>query len=72
VLSGLGDTLEQHFAVALDNRLLTVPSIDFRIYPQGIPGSGGADIVAGFTPSSARDLAILLRYGPLAVSLQPR
>jgi SecD/SecF fusion protein len=70
--SGLGVTLDQHFAVALDDRLLTVPLIDFRSYPQGLSGSKGADIVAGFTPSSARDFAILLRFGPLPVSLQPR
>jgi preprotein translocase subunit SecD len=71
-VSSLGESLNQHFAVALDTRLVTVPSIDFHTYPHGISGSGGADIVAGFTPSSARDFAILLRYGPLPVSLQLR
>ena len=42
-------TLNQHFAVALDSQLLTVPSIDFHQYPDGIIGGGGADITGGFT-----------------------
>jgi hypothetical protein len=70
-LSTLGVTLDQHFAVALDGKLVSVPSIDFHLYPNGLLGSNGADLV-GFTPSSARDFAILLRFGPLPVSLQPR
>ena len=56
-------TLNQHFAVALDSRLLTVPQIDFHQYPDGIIGGGGADVTGGFTPQSARDLATELRYG---------
>jgi SecD/SecF fusion protein len=68
-VSVAGTTVNQHFAVALDNQLLTVPQIDFRPYPDGIIGAGGADITGGFTRQSARDLATELRYGalPLAV-----
>jgi hypothetical protein len=64
-----GNTLAQHFAVALDNQLLTVPQIDYHQYPDGIIGIGNADITGGFTRQSARDLATELRYGalPLAV-----
>ncbi len=65
-------TLDQHFAVALDDQLLTVPQIDFKQYPDGIIGGGGADLMAGFTTTSARNLAIVLRYGPLAANLTPR
>ena len=46
----------QHFATALDNRLLTVPIIDWRQYPDGIVsdgGSAGAQISGSFTQSSA-------------------
>ena len=69
-LSSLGQTLDQHFAVTLDGTLLTVPSIDFRAYPAGIPGAGGADITGGFSRQTAQDLAILLRYGPLPLQLE--
>ena len=64
-----GETLAQHFAVALDNQLITVPQIDYRQYPDGIAGGGGADVTGSFTPQSARDLATELRLGalPLAV-----
>ncbi len=69
LVSGLGQTLNQHFAVALDDRLITVPFISFKQYPDGINGDNGADISGSFTVQSARDLATILRYGPLSVSL---
>ena len=68
-ISRLGQTLNQHFAVALDNKLITVPSIDFKQYPDGIIGDHGADITGGFTAQSARDLATMLRFGPLPINL---
>jgi preprotein translocase subunit SecD len=70
-VSRLGQTLDQHFAFALDNQLLTVPSIDFKVYPDGIVGTGTtADIVGGFTAQSAKDIATELRYGPLPLQLR--
>ncbi len=69
LVSGVGQTLNQHFAVALDGRLISVPSIDFKAYPDGIPQRNGADISAGFTIQSAKDLATILSYGPLPVRL---
>jgi SecD/SecF fusion protein len=69
LVSIAGATYDQHFAVALDNHLLTVPSIDFKQYPDGIIGGGGADITGGFTAHTASDLAVTLRFGPLPVSL---
>jgi SecD/SecF fusion protein len=71
LVSGLGQTLDQHFAVALDDKLITVPSIDFKTYPDGIPADHGADITGGFTVRAARDFATILRYGPLPVRLVP-
>jgi SecD/SecF fusion protein len=68
--SGLGQTLSQHFAVALDNKLITVPSIDFKQYPDGITGGNGADITGGFTNQSAQDLATQLRLGALPINLK--
>jgi SecDF, P1 head subdomain len=75
-LSRAGETLEQHFAVALvgsESRLLTVPSIDFRQYPDGIvqsAGDAGADITGGLTVASARALATQLRLGALPLELR--
>ena len=70
LVSGLGQTLNQHFAVALDNKLVTVPQIDFKTYPDGIQGGGGADITGGFTIQSAQDLATQLRLGALPINLK--
>jgi preprotein translocase subunit SecD len=69
-VSGVGSTLNQHFAVALDAQLITVPSIDSKAYPDGITGARDGDIIAGFTISSARHLAAELRLGPLPLQLQ--
>jgi SecD/SecF fusion protein len=67
LISSHGNTLDQHFAVALDSKLITVPQIDFNTYPNGIPGNNGADLTVGFSTQSARDLATLLRLGPLPI-----
>jgi SecD/SecF fusion protein len=64
--------LNQHFAVALDTQLITVPSIDYKLYPDGVTGRNGADITGGFSPRAARETAALLRDGVLAVSLTPQ
>ena len=69
LVSGLGNTFNQHFAVALDNKLVTVPQIDFKTYPDGITGGQGADITGGFTIQSAQDLATQLRLGALPINL---
>jgi SecD/SecF fusion protein len=70
LVSGLGQTYNQHFAVALDNKLITAPSIDFKQYPDGIPGDTGADITGGFTIQTAQDLANQLRLGALPIKLK--
>ena len=69
-LSMAGQILNQHFAVALDSQLLTVPSIGFAQYPDGISGAGGADITGAFTQRSARALATELRLGALPLQLR--
>jgi SecD/SecF fusion protein len=71
VASPLGATNQQnqHFAIALDTGLVSVPSIDFKTYPDGITGGGGADITGGFTSQTASDLANLLRLGALPINL---
>ena len=68
--SGLGARLDQHFAAALDTQLLTVPLIDFRTFPDGIPGGHGAELTGGFSSTSAQRLARELQLGRLPVALE--
>jgi SecD/SecF fusion protein len=70
LLSRLGQTLNQHLAVAIDNQLITVEYIDSTQYPDGINPDGGAVIGAGFTTTSARQLADELRLGALPLNLK--
>ncbi|MBV9413618.1 MAG: protein translocase subunit SecD, partial [Solirubrobacterales bacterium] len=70
LVSGLGQSLNQHFAVALDNQLVTVPYIDYKQYPDGINGDNGAEISGNFSITSAQDLANQLRLGALPINLK--
>ncbi|HWF54033.1 MAG TPA: protein translocase subunit SecD [Solirubrobacteraceae bacterium] len=67
--SGLGTKLYQHFAVALDNELLTVPYINFDTDPDGIIG-GSSEIDGNFTLQTAQNLATQLRLGALPIKLK--
>ncbi len=75
-VSSVGQTENQHFAVVvggIDSRLITVASIDFRQYPDGLTlsgTSGGADVTGGMTAASAQDLATQLRSGALPLNLR--
>ena len=66
-----GNRPVQHFAVALDQRLISVASVDYGSLPDGIDGRNGAIITGGFTISSAQDLAKLLQQGALPINLKP-
>jgi SecD/SecF fusion protein len=59
----------QHFAVVLDGQLITVPSIDYNKYPEGIDASTGSEISGGFTITSAQNLANELQSGALPIRL---
>ena len=37
-IGGLGDASNQHFAITLDNELISVPQIDWHQYPDGLGG----------------------------------
>src|SRR4051794_8144148 len=56
-LGAAGDASNQHFAIVLDNELISVPQIDWHRYPSGIDPSGGSRISGGFTIASAQRLA---------------
>jgi SecD/SecF fusion protein len=58
-----------HFAIRLDNELISTPFINFRENPDGIDPSQGAEISGGFTVQTAQDLARLLKIGALPLKL---
>jgi SecD/SecF fusion protein len=64
------DLARQHFAIVLDNRLVSVPYIDFQQNPDGIDARNGSQIEGGFTIQSAQELANLLKTGALPVRLE--
>ncbi|HXW58167.1 MAG TPA: protein translocase subunit SecD [Solirubrobacteraceae bacterium] len=59
----------QHFAIALDDALITTPSIDFTRYPEGIDTTNGSQISGNFTLNSAQELASELQSGALPLKL---
>src|SRR6476619_1021987 len=69
-LGGQGDASNQHFAIALDNELISVPQIDWHQYPDGLGGGQGSRISGGFTIDSAQRLANLLKTGALPIKLE--
>ncbi len=61
----------QHFAIVLDEQVITAPSIDYTEYPNGIDASTGSQISGGFTLTSAQNLADELQSGALPLKLEP-
>ena len=59
----------QHFAIALDNELVSAPYINWQENPDGIDGGTGAQISGSFTIKSAQNLAKLLKIGALPLKL---
>jgi SecD/SecF fusion protein len=58
----------QHFAIVLDGQIESVPYIDFRRNPDGIPGDNGAQIdLGGGSLGDAKKLALVLQTGALPV-----
>jgi SecD/SecF fusion protein len=60
----------QHFAVVLDNQIITAPSVDYTQYPEGIDSTSGSEISGGFTLTSAQNLANELQSGALPIKLE--
>ncbi len=62
----------QHFAIVLDDKLVSAPSIDYAEYPDGIDGRpGAADLGSFHDLDSAQDLAEILKIGALPLRLEP-
>src|SRR5215211_2817713 len=64
------DNSSQHFAIVLDDELVSAPLINYSENPDGIDGSTGAQISGGFTIQSAQDLAKILQIGALPIKLE--
>ncbi len=60
----------QHFAIVLDNELVSTPFIDFQQNPEGIDARNGSQIEGGFTIQTAQELANVLKTGALPVQLE--
>ena len=60
----------QHFAIVLDNELVSTPYIDFQREPRRHRRATGAQISGGFTLQSAQDLAKFLKIGALPIRLE--
>jgi SecD/SecF fusion protein len=60
----------QHFAITLDDRIVSLASVDFLQYPDGIDGRTGAQINGIGTIQETQDLAQNLRIGALPVKLK--
>jgi len=60
----------QHFAIVLDDELVSAPFINYVENPDGIDGSTGAQISGSFTIPEAQDLARILEIGALPIRLE--
>jgi SecD/SecF fusion protein len=60
----------QRFAITLDNRIVSLATIDFRENPEGIDGRTGAQINGIGNIQETQDLAESLRIGALAIDLK--
>lgn len=65
-----GNAANNHFAIVLDDQLVSVPTIDFTDLPDGINGSNGSQISGNFTIENAQALANQLKYGALPLKLE--
>jgi SecD/SecF fusion protein len=64
------ETAFQRFAITLDNRIVSLATINFRTNPEGIDGRTGAQIENIGTFEETQDLANNLRIGALPVELK--
>jgi SecD/SecF fusion protein len=62
----------QHFAVVLDNQLITWPQIDYNQFPDGLdPAISGAEISGIQSIGEAKNIALVLQTGALPVKFVP-
>jgi preprotein translocase subunit SecD len=59
----------QHLALVIDDRIVSVPYIDYRQAPDGLSGADGIQIAGGLTKATARTTAAILSSGPLPAAV---
>jgi len=69
--AGGADDVEaaHHFAIVIDDRIVSLPYIGFWEAPNGVDGSDGTQISGGLEPETARLMAAILSTGPLPATL---
>ena len=60
----------QHFAIILDGKIVSNPSVDYNQYPTGISGDNGAEINGSFSQGEADTLAKQINSGALPIQLE--
>ena len=60
----------QHFAIILDGKIVSNPSVDYQQYPTGISGDNGAEINGTFSQGEADTLAKQINSGALPIELK--
>ena len=60
----------QHFAIILDGKIVSNPSVDYQEYPTGISGDNGAEINGSFSQGEADTLAKQINSGALPIELK--
>ena len=61
----------QHLAIVLDDRILSMPYVNYQEAPNGIDGRDGVQIEGGLTPERARQIAAMLESGPMPALVTP-
>jgi preprotein translocase subunit SecD len=61
----------QHLAILIDDRIVSVPFVDYRQAPDGMSGANGLQIQGGLTEQTARTIAAVLDSGPLPADVTP-
>ena len=61
----------QHLVMVIDDRIVSVPYINYRDNPDGIDGVSGAQISGDMSEQTARWVAAMLDSGPLPAELLP-
>lgn len=57
----------QSFAMVLDGRILSNPTVDFQAYPNGVTGTNGVELTGLPNQANAMQLAVLIKSGALPV-----
>ncbi|MDX6423107.1 MAG: SecD/SecF fusion protein [Gaiellaceae bacterium] len=69
-IGGEPEVAFQQFAIVLDRKMYSAPTIDYNENPAGIPGRNGAQITGLGSLQDAKDLALVLQTGALPLAFR--